>query len=130
MANRPPGTPVKAGDPGWDAEATLAFQSTNLNYLQQLQDVGAGQKWRLNYGPNGVAPLASLFIVVVERKGNNPFSIEAFDALNNSLGTLSVPTDDYAGTGSWTRRWVISSYRPWARRCEGCDRENFQSFKE
>ncbi|MEP4077124.1 PEP-CTERM sorting domain-containing protein [Haloferula sp.] len=84
----------------WETQALDAFASRNLNHYQQLDAGNFNATWRLSYGSGGIAADASLFLVVTERNGNNPFIIEAFDADDNSLGVLSVPVTDYTPTGA------------------------------
>ncbi|MGJ8677448.1 MAG: PKD domain-containing protein, partial [Akkermansiaceae bacterium] len=92
-------TGVRPDDETWEATALPAFQSRNLNYIQQLDTGNYLATWQLGFD-DGINVDADLYIFVTERNGNNPFFIEAFDVNGNSLGTLSVQTSHYSSTGA------------------------------
>jgi|GEM_PF-2163936 len=83
----------------WDDAALLSFQSRNLNYYQQLDANNLNASWRLDYGTS-LPSSSDLYIAITERNGNNSLLVEAFDAANNSLGTLNVATGDLTPTGA------------------------------
>jgi len=71
------------------SEATSSFQSTDLNYFHSLDGLEGDEYFDLLYN-NPIAVTDGVYIVIVERGGNNDIHIEAFDETDNSLGILSI----------------------------------------
>ena len=70
-------------------EATNSFQSSDLNYYHSLEGLEGDEYFELIYStPINVTD--GVFLIIEERGGNSNIHLEAFDASDNSLGTLAV----------------------------------------
>ncbi|MGB7393860.1 MAG: gliding motility-associated C-terminal domain-containing protein [Pricia sp.] len=92
--HRPTGTNITS--PTWDSDILLAFQSQDLNHYQVMNNnIVATDSYTLTYDPIPVTTEG--FLVLMERFGNNPYSLNLYDAGGNLINASPyiVPTSAY-----------------------------------
>ncbi|MGB6153194.1 MAG: gliding motility-associated C-terminal domain-containing protein [Pricia sp.] len=85
--------------PSWNTDIRLAFQSQDLNHYQATDNtIVATDTWTLTYDP--VQVTTEGFLVLMERDGNNPYAINAYDAGGNLINASRyiVATTAYVDT--------------------------------
>lgn len=88
------------GDTDFASLASGVMASDNLNAFLQLDDNTFGQTYQVNFqAQSTLLPGADYIVVITERGLNNSTQIEAFDFLDNSVGTRDVLASEYVDTG-------------------------------
>ncbi|MCM4169826.1 hypothetical protein DHD08_19290 [Arenibacter sp. H213] len=86
-------------DPNFMTNILPAFQSRDLNYYHTLNLKNfTNDNFTLTYN-NPITTTGEVFLALTERNGNNPYFVEALDAGNNVLGSITVNVTDYVDTG-------------------------------
>ncbi|MCM4154352.1 hypothetical protein DHD05_22440 [Arenibacter sp. N53] len=86
-------------DPNFTTNILPAFQSRDLNYYHTLNLKNfTNDDFTLTYN-NPITSTGEVFLAITERNGNNPYFVEALDAGNNVLGSITVNVTDYVDTG-------------------------------
>lgn len=86
-------------NPNFPNEILPAFQSRDINYYHAMDGVNyLTSSYTLSYN-SPIYSTGDVTLAITERNGNNPYFVEALDAYNNVLGSITVNLADYVDTG-------------------------------
>jgi hypothetical protein len=86
-------------NPNFPNEILPAFQSRDINYYHSMDGANyLTSSYTLSYN-SPIYSTGDVTLAITERNGNNPYFIEALDAFNNVLGSITVNLSDYIDTG-------------------------------